>query len=791
MSGPSGATVENLSPPPPRTITNAGQRQTTPSNQGLSAASGQLHIHGVRVNDLIPWVTEDVRKAQQCEADKMLEYILRRASETPDDLENLDSYTLLGRCMAEVLGICNEEVKDINGFPVSNIKKALIEYTACAQEDGLYQPFVQASNTALAYLRELDIVGMRKGESAEVQIFFQRNDPKVISQRHAGHTSQRKPDIIAIPFTKGPQCSTETAPSGWGDHVSTIGPGKAPTASLWKDVLGVFEFKRSKSKKKMTAPPQKYGVSVYRPSKPMFLEIGKDGNEREAFAATRATLAAQALLGSTARNMTPQGTPAGSRKRTLGSDSESRASKRSRADEPRAHVTIQTALYVAEMQSANIGMKHGLNYIVIGDDIWIWYYDHQGLISVGGFNFVQDLPRFLVLLYALQRFNLEDWGRNTAFQPNLKGDRIESHTINVDGYTLTLDNSKRKTRLGLGGRGTHVMDVTCNTLMQENLTNSLDGAVAKIYWGEEARKEEEEILRCVENTAKTVGNVKEHVPVLILSKKFPVSTCKVRRALGLTNPEKGSRTLVLLVFKKLSPIEELPSDALVVAWWQCVLCHHALWNDGIHHRDVSVENLMYYKVGGKVMGVLNDYDLSSLASSPSPLGNERTGTIPFMAIDLLEEAGQNGNVKHQYRHDMESFIWVFIWISLQFKDGTSLDHGPLDSWAEVNAHRCVAMKRNFLMGSGLQVPGDTPNFALVLTLAKFLGQRLNARNDFIIDQRIALANKANGGPVTASQLEDTIKELDNDNQLAKETTDTEFRELRTALELYIDTDCVQ
>ncbi|KAI6000199.1 hypothetical protein F5J12DRAFT_914380 [Pisolithus orientalis] len=786
MSGPSGAAVESDSSPPPRTTAGAGQRQSTPMNRGLSAASGQLHIHGVRINDLIPWVTEDVHKAQQCEADTMLEYILRRASETPDDLENLDSYTLLGRCMEKVLPICNEEVKDINGFPVSNIKTALKNYTACEQEDGLYQPFVQASNTALAHLQSLEIVGMRKKESAEVQMFFQRNDPKVISQYHEGHFSKRKPDIVAIPFAKGPQHSTETALSGWRDHVSTIGPGKAPTASSWKDVLGVFEFKRCKSK--MTPPPNIYVVSEYRASKPMFLQIGKDGNETEAVAATRATLAAQALLRNAGPNMTPQSTRAGSRKRKSGADSESRASKRSRPEEPRAHVTIQTALYAAEMQSANIAMKYGLNYIVIGDDIWIWYYDHQGLISVGGFNFVQDLPRFLVLLYALQRFNLEDWGRNTEFQPNLEGDRIESHTIEVNGKTLTLDNSERKTRLGLGGRGTHVMDITCYTQKQEKLTETADGMVAKIYWAEEARMAEEEILVHVEKIAQQVRNVQGHVPVLLFSQRFPVSTCKIRRALGLTNPEKGSRTLVLLVFKKLSPIKELNDHEVVNAWWECVLCHHALWNKGVYHRDVSVENLMYSRVGGKVTGVLNDYDLSSLESSSNPLGNERTGTIPFMAIDLLEERGQNGDVKHQYRHDMESFIWVFLWISLQYKDGTALEPGPLDSWAKVNAHGCAAMKRSFLGCAGIVVPGDTPNLVLVLTLANFLWQKYNARHSFIIKKRIAEAKLQSGGPGPATQHAATIKKLDDDNQLAEETADTVFRELCSELDVKIDKD---
>ncbi|KAF8838545.1 hypothetical protein BDN67DRAFT_864940, partial [Paxillus ammoniavirescens] len=80
--------------------------------------------------------------------------------------------------------------------------------------------------------------------------------------------------------------------------------------------------------------------------------------------------------------------------------------------------------------------------------------------------------------------------------------------------------------------------------------------------------------------------------------------------------------------------------------------HSALWKAGIHHRDVSAANLMYYSVGREIVGVLNDYDLASLASRTSPVRNERTGTIPFTAIDLLRCPGQDDQVKHLYRHDM-------------------------------------------------------------------------------------------------------------------------------------------
>jgi hypothetical protein len=168
---------------------------------------------------------------------------------------------------------------------------------------------------------------------------------------------------------------------------------------------------------------------------------------------------------------------------------------------------------------------------------------------------------------------LEDWGRNTAFEPQLKGDDIKSHIVKVDGRKVTLDNMDRVTRFGLAGRGTDVMDATCETLKQEMPAEDTEGGmVAKLYWAEEARISEEDILKKVMEIAEKDDAVRGHVPILLFTKKFTVSTSTIRKALGLKNPEEGSRTLFLLIFKRLSPIKELQGGELFDAWRQCVLC---------------------------------------------------------------------------------------------------------------------------------------------------------------------------------------------------------------------------
>ena len=64
-----------------------------------------------------------------------------------------------------------------------------------------------------------------------------------------------------------------------------------------------------------------------------------------------------------------------------------------------------------------------------------------------------------------------------------------------------------------------------------------------------------------------------------------------------------------------------------------------------------------------VRGVLNDFDLSSLRDVPGASLFQRTGTLPYMASELLVD--KNGQPpKHLYRHDVESIFWVLYLVLL-------------------------------------------------------------------------------------------------------------------------------
>ena len=70
---------------------------------------------------------------------------------------------------------------------------------------------------------------------------------------------------------------------------------------------------------------------------------------------------------------------------------------------------------------------------------------------------------------------------------------------------------------------------------------------------------------------------------------------------------------------------------------------------------------MYDYLNGNPVGVVNDFDLATWVGH-STTNNDQTGTIPFMAIDLLNGGLEEG-IPRLYRHDLESFSWILAFVS--------------------------------------------------------------------------------------------------------------------------------
>jgi Fungal protein kinase len=122
-----------------------------------------------------------------------------------------------------------------------------------------------------------------------------------------------------------------------------------------------------------------------------------------------------------------------------------------------------------------------------------------------------------------------------------------------------------------------------------------------------------------------------------------------------------------------------------------VLGHRFLWKGGIEHNDISVSNLMYDKANNDA-GVLNDFDLAHVRGNRRPSGTERTGTMPFLALDLLTEDAWAGNVERLYRHECESFAWVLLWICARYDNGAEIEDPPLNKFITSGFRQCFLSK---------------------------------------------------------------------------------------------------
>ncbi|KAG2097714.1 uncharacterized protein F5147DRAFT_816386 [Suillus discolor] len=662
-------------------------------------------------------IQRDIEQAKECKADAMLQALLQRASSAPETKQP----ELLQKCLKAVLPVCNGQASTAL-VKSSDVETALKEYIRPGVEHNFYGPFIRATNVALACLEEIKVDGMRAPVSA-VDIICQQNDMPM-HQTHQTAESIRKPDLVILPLNsacvpfqdeKGGEKGKEEDEQEDDDqrkrkrkaHMDTNATEK-PKNLPWKDVLACIEFKRKTPgrTKGIDSPPCSYTVKDYVPTKPEYLPVDHLEAENQASGSSqtsaRQSVSDAAFLSSSLTSAQPS-RDGSKRKATNTLQSAAKKIKMDPDDtdtdvDADLDVTIQTGLYVAEMFADNLGVTYVLNIIIVDDVMWIWYYDRQGIIQCSGINFIQDLPRFMVLLYALQRFKLHDWGNKVFLPVQVEGKRchkikIKDEKLGEVDLLLHTSHNKRVARYGLQGRATNVVPVASEALTKK-YDNLQDGMVAKIFWGEASRTSEPEILDKVNEIAKVHSSVKGHIPELLWHYKFTDSTSAIREALGVPDPPRAVASSTFSYSASSSQSRSSTAESFST----CVI---NAYYEGVYHRDVSPGNLMWYWQDGKRIGVLNDYDLSSLADDTGSRGNECIGTMPFMAIDLLRVPGQRGEVKHLYRHDLESFMWCFAWISLK---GVRLSQGllPVDEWATLDARTC-AVEKSFFQGH-IEVP---------------------------------------------------------------------------------------
>ena len=217
-------------------------------------------------------------------------------------------------------------------------------------------------------------------------------------------------------------------------------------------------------------------------------------------------------------------------------------------------------------------MTRALTWVVAGDLLHLWRYDRQLPIQCSALDFVRDLPRFLVLLLAMQRFENRHWGLNRHVDPNFGKLSTASTTMLIEDpkegpVDVILDCSpdKQVSHYDLSGRATNVYSMTSQKF------GSRGKLAAKFSWGEESRMGEPEILKRVYEIAEKEPDVRNHVPVMVFSHVFSDSSTAITRE-RLSLPKEGARVLYMTIFEELMQMTKLAGDPFLECWWHTVKC---------------------------------------------------------------------------------------------------------------------------------------------------------------------------------------------------------------------------
>ncbi|KAI3340362.1 serine/threonine-protein kinase Sgk2 [Ustulina deusta] len=114
----------------------------------------------------------------------------------------------------------------------------------------------------------------------------------------------------------------------------------------------------------------------------------------------------------------------------------------------------------------------------------------------------------------------------------------------------------------------------------------------------------------------------------------------------------------------ISPAGRVISDfrtinELLAAIRDTIKAHQSLYKTGnILHRDISSNNIIITKpeTADGFNGMLIDLDLAKIRDSGPSGARHQTGTMQFMAVEVLRKTD------HTYRHDLESFFYVLLWM---------------------------------------------------------------------------------------------------------------------------------
>ncbi|KAK8149019.1 hypothetical protein G3M48_008496 [Beauveria asiatica] len=350
----------------------------------------------------------------------------------------------------------------------------------------------------------------------------------------------------------------------------------------------------------------------------------------------------------------------------------------------------------------------------------LWVFDRSGIFCSKAFDLRNDFAEFLPIALSYQHMTDQDLGKRDIFKTGNDGNFFLLDGI-VDGLSgkLHVERHPIAARQSLVGTGT--------TCYRAKKPDSHDWNYAlKLKWQWARDRPENELLnlakdKCVwgavslkyykelETTANLRRGLRWGTQRKFLDPSIDDKQNKIEEGLqettssvdGFLQYTKGTnnffqnRILICTITSPLGrPLRSFQSLVeLLQVFRDAVMCHRSLYYDAkILHRDISPGNIIIldHQNAEQPKGLLIDLDSAINLDETSEAELGVTGTMPFMAIGVLR------NEPHTYRHDLESFFYVLIWMIITDDtesppEGSRLRHWSNDDWDSLAARKTLDM----------------------------------------------------------------------------------------------------
>ncbi|KAJ3556845.1 hypothetical protein NM688_g1796 [Phlebia brevispora] len=636
------------------------------------------------VDSIHPYVEQDLRDAVSVP----LEVWLAAVYKLPK--ARLDSWT--------------SKIGELKWFEDEVIERCLVEYCSADAEDKRYAPFVTLANRILSLARGA-LPGVRKSKSYPIDdICYMHNADRPVDRipEHRGLGAKRKLDIVVT-------------------HGAAAEKLKKDKTIRWVDILQWWELKLGSG-----LIDTLHAERVSRGMKPLdklsgaIIEARPDDNVenvRQVKETAKKPRASKNAKRSRPTAKASQSTsPAAntvktSLKRSLEADllagiDLGSSSKRKDSENPNydlavgKQAAIQSGAYALEVLSCTYGTRSFCHGAVLKDEkVSLWYYDAAGIVYTKQYlSLVRDFEKVAAIIVGSACCAPEQFGAipTSVMKPSIphsKGfppDNLRGSTLNVRHPTtgkrvrITLKDSLY-TQYVLLGRRTFTYTMKAPSISKSEL-------IAKFAYQVTTRRPEHELV-----TIACEAGVK-HLPVIHMwADLWKMSEGTRRIFFGSDEQEKyEDRTLRMIVYARYSSIKDLfpkRCELIPIMVEQMIDCESTLnslvdrrthGREGLHdlrykanmlHRDVSVNNIMYEMRDGRYCFILIDFDMAIALPKDGdapyvPSSKHRTGTLPFMAYELVLNAATMatssdwGPIKHLLRHDYQSLFWVSLWCIL-------------------------------------------------------------------------------------------------------------------------------